>query len=105
MGKVIYRKQGGASLYKSIYITLYKSPNKVGEKLTPHWSTRAVPCSDWLTQTVAYITLHKRVDAASGWGRTSYRGPSKGVTLSLCSTAQMPGIAVELRGMRTLAGE
>ena len=53
-----------------------------------------------------YITLHKRVDAVWLGGRL-HTGAFEGVTLSLGhhSTAQMPGIALECRGMRTLAGE
>ena len=80
-GKVIYSQQGGASLYKSIYVTR----DKVAAEPASHWSILGLPRSDWLTQMVAYITLHKRA-VASGWGTdTSYRqeGPSEGLTLSM----------------------
>ena len=68
-GKVICSQQGGASLYKSIYVTR----DKVAAEPASHWSILGLPRSDWLTQMVAYITLHKRA-VASGGAQTSHIG-------------------------------
>ena len=101
-GKVICSQQGGASLYKSIYVTR----DKVAAEPASHWSILGLPRSDWLTQMVAYITLHKRA-VASGGAQTPHigrRGLRKG-WLCPCPTAQLHCIARERGGMRTPTGE